>query len=55
MHLMNFKELSNQELNDLVTEGIEIKHDPERVRKNVAKKVFGSDFSEDQHTHAGFI
>jgi ornithine carbamoyltransferase len=27
---MNFKELSSQELNDLVTEGIEIKHDPEK-------------------------
>ena len=26
-HLMNFKELSGQELNDLVTEVIEIKHD----------------------------
>ena len=38
---MNFKELSDQELNDLVTEGIEIKHDPEKYsdlldRKSVA-------------------
>lgn len=30
MHLMNFKELSSQELNDLVAEGIEVKHDPEK-------------------------
>jgi ornithine carbamoyltransferase len=38
MHLMNFKELSNQELNDLVTEGIEIKHDPEKYENVLQKK-----------------
>ena len=38
MHLMNFKELSSQELNDLVTEGIEIKHDPEKYDNALQKK-----------------
>ena len=38
MHLMNFKELSSQELNDLVTEGIEIKHDPEKYENALQKK-----------------
>ncbi len=38
MHLMNFKELSNQELNDLVTEGIEIKHDPEKYANALQNK-----------------
>lgn len=38
MHLMNFKELSNQELNDLVTEGVEIKHDPEKYANALQNK-----------------
>lgn len=38
MHLMNFKELSGQELNDLVTEGIEIKHDPEKYDNALKNK-----------------
>lgn len=38
MHLMNFKELSGQELNALVTEGIEIKHDPERYSDSLEHK-----------------
>ncbi len=38
MHLMNFKELSGQELNDLVTEGIEIKHDPEKYADMLDRK-----------------
>ncbi len=38
MHLMNFKELSGQELNDLVTEGIEIKHDPEKYHNALKNK-----------------
>ncbi len=37
-HLMNFKELSGQELNDLVTEGIEIKHDPEKYDNALKNK-----------------
>ncbi len=38
MHLMNFKELSSKELNDLVTEGIEIKHDPEKYSDTLKRK-----------------
>ena len=33
MHLINFKELSSQELTGLVDSGIEIKHNPKRYRK----------------------
>jgi ornithine carbamoyltransferase len=35
---MNFKELSNQELNDLVDEGIETKTDPEKYEKALEQK-----------------
>jgi ornithine carbamoyltransferase len=38
MHLMNFKELSSQELNDLVDEGIETKQDPEKYDKALEQK-----------------
>ena len=33
MHLINFKELSGQELTDLVDLGIEVKHNPKKYRK----------------------
>ena len=33
MHLINFKELSSQELNGLVDLGIEVKHNPKKYRK----------------------
>lgn len=33
MHLMNFKELSEKQLNQLVDTGIEVKHNPERYLK----------------------
>jgi ornithine carbamoyltransferase len=38
MHLMNFKELSSQDLNDLVTEGIEIKNAPDKYERTLEKK-----------------
>jgi ornithine carbamoyltransferase len=38
MHLMNFKELSSQDLNDLVDEGIETKQDPEKYESSLAQK-----------------
>ena len=38
MHLMNFKELSSQELNDLVDEGIETKIYPEKYEKALNQK-----------------
>jgi ornithine carbamoyltransferase len=38
MHLMNFKMLSNRELNELVDEAIEIKHNPEKYEKTLAQK-----------------
>ena len=38
MHLMNFKELSSQELNDLVDEGIETKQNPEKYEKALEQK-----------------
>jgi ornithine carbamoyltransferase len=38
MHLINFKELSSQELNDLVDEAIEIKHNPEKYEQTLAQK-----------------
>jgi ornithine carbamoyltransferase len=38
MHLMNFKELSAKDLNDLVDEAIEIKHDPEKYSKILEQK-----------------
>jgi ornithine carbamoyltransferase len=38
LHLMNFKELSSQELNDLVDEGIETKTDPEKYEKALEQK-----------------
>lgn len=33
MHLLNFKELSPQQLNELIDLGIEVKHNPEKYRK----------------------
>ena len=33
MHLINFKELSSQQLNAIVDLGIEVKHDPKKYRK----------------------
>jgi ornithine carbamoyltransferase len=38
MHLMNFKELSSQDLNDLVDEGIETKQTPEKYDKALEQK-----------------
>jgi ornithine carbamoyltransferase len=38
LHLMNFKELSSQELNDLVDEGIETKVNPEKYEKALEQK-----------------
>ena len=38
MHLMNFKELSSQDLNDLVDEGIETKQNPEKYEKALEQK-----------------
>ena len=38
MHLMNFKELSSQELNDLVDEGLETKQDSEKYLKALEQK-----------------
>ena len=38
MHLMNFKELSSQDLNDLVDEGIETKQNPEKYDKALEQK-----------------
>ncbi len=38
LHLMNFKELSGQELNDLVDEGIETKRNPENYEKALEQK-----------------
>ena len=35
---MNFKDLSSQELNDLVDEGLEIKQDPEKYMKALEQK-----------------
>jgi ornithine carbamoyltransferase len=38
MHLMNFKDLSSQELKELVDEAIEIKHNPEKYENALAEK-----------------
>jgi len=38
MHLMNFKELSSRELNDLVDEGLKTKLDPEKYEKSLEQK-----------------
>jgi ornithine carbamoyltransferase len=38
MHLMNFKELSGKDLNDLVDEALETKHDPERYNEMLNQK-----------------
>jgi ornithine carbamoyltransferase len=38
MHLMNFKELSGRELNDLVDEGLESKQDPEKYSQALEQK-----------------
>ena len=38
MHLMDFKELSSQELNDLVDEGMETKQNPEKYEKALEQK-----------------
>ncbi len=35
MHLINFKDLSGQQLTEIVEEGIETKHDPEKYRKTL--------------------
>ena len=33
MHMINFKELSGKDLNDLVDLGIEVKNNPKKYRK----------------------
>src|SRR4030042_2429953 len=38
MHLRNFKELSSQDLNDLVDKGVEIKQNPEKFGKVLERK-----------------
>ncbi len=38
MHLMNFKELSGQDIDDLVDEGIETKQNPEKYNKALEQK-----------------
>ncbi|MCW4008701.1 MAG: ornithine carbamoyltransferase [Candidatus Bathyarchaeota archaeon] len=38
MHLLNFKELSPQQLNELIDLGIEVKHNPEKYRKALDAK-----------------
>ncbi|MEM2108424.1 MAG: ornithine carbamoyltransferase [Candidatus Bathyarchaeia archaeon] len=38
MHLLNFKELSPQQLNELIDLGIEVKHNPEKYRKALEAK-----------------
>ena len=38
MHLINFKELTSQQLNALVDKGIEVKHSPEKYRKALEGK-----------------
>ncbi len=38
MHLMNFKELSGQDIDDLVDEGIETKQNPEKYNKALKQK-----------------
>jgi ornithine carbamoyltransferase len=38
MHLINFKELSGQELTEMIDKGVEIKHDPEKYRKALDSK-----------------
>jgi ornithine carbamoyltransferase len=38
MHLINFKELSGQQLTEMVDKGIEIKHAPEKYKEALARK-----------------
>jgi ornithine carbamoyltransferase len=38
MHLINFKELSSQELNDMVDLGIDVKHSPKKYAKSFENK-----------------
>ncbi len=38
MHLINFKELSGQQLNEMIDQGIEIKNNPEKYRKALEGK-----------------
>jgi ornithine carbamoyltransferase len=38
MHLINFKELSGQQLTEMISKGVEIKHDPEKYRKALDSK-----------------
>jgi len=38
MHLINFKELSGQQLTEMIEKGIEIKHDPEKYKKALTGK-----------------
>jgi ornithine carbamoyltransferase len=38
MHLINFKELTGQQLTEMIEKGIEIKHNPEKYRKDLEGK-----------------
>jgi ornithine carbamoyltransferase len=44
MHLVNFKELSNQQLTDTIDRAIEVKHDPEKYRTALDGKSLGMIF-----------
>ncbi len=55
MHLINFKELSSQDLNALVDLGIETKHNPKKFRKAFDGQVFRPDFPENFDADKGFF
>ncbi|MGB9913956.1 MAG: ornithine carbamoyltransferase [Candidatus Bathyarchaeales archaeon] len=55
MHLLNFKELSPQQLNELIDLGIEVKHNPEKYRKALDAKSLALIFQKTStRTHVAF-
>ncbi len=54
MHLINFKELTSQELVALVDLGIEVKHNPKKYLKTFTGQVRRIDFPERPPLAPGF-
>ncbi len=55
MHLINFKELTGQELGALVDLGIEVKANPKKYLKTLRGQIGSIDFPEDVHSNKSFI
>ena len=55
MHLINFKELTGQDLAAMVDLGIEVKNNPKKYLKTFTGQIGSLDFPENLNPHKSFI